>query len=308
MQLRAVISLTLVAVVTARVNYQELQPCTTEAGQPGVKCGEKCLWRGGWCRDDMSASCSTRTTQFSTRDVSLCRNSTFWSTVDCNVYYSDGEVALFGKRCSANKQHCYYPWYTKNTEDFEYEKGSKYPPTCQDKSDRIFDVNTRCNITGYVQEYSDSLCGKTMFNIYIHKFSDENLCENPTEWISRQTDSYILDPHNCESSCQNPSRGCDACTNKEEYFNCPKSGVCIHKDLLCDGHKHCQQGEDEDSCLPTDTKKNYSNTIPYSTSGPLMLVLIFWDIIWRFVRWILINRIFYHLHILILIFKLFHPV
>ena len=78
MQFPAVISLTLVAVVTARVNYTELQLCTS-GGQPGVMCGEWCQATLNWCRDDLSLSCSTNTAKFSTRDVSLCRNSTFWS-------------------------------------------------------------------------------------------------------------------------------------------------------------------------------------------------------------------------------------
>ena len=259
MKLSAVISLTVVAVVRATVNYPELQHCTTEDGQPGVRCGEKCLWSGGWCRDDMSASCRTPTTQFSTRDASLCRNTTFWSIVDCNVYHSDGEVALYGKRCSADKQHCYYPWYTKNTEDFEHENGTRYLPTCQDNSDRIFAMNTYCKIIEYVKEYCDTICNK----INKHKHCKENICENPTEWFSQETDSFILDPHNCSSSCQNPSRVCDVCTNTKEYFKCIQSGVCIHRDLLCDGHKHCQRGEDEDydSCPPSSTENYNSNNI-----------------------------------------------
>ena len=256
MKLLAVISLTQVTVVTAIVNYPELQLCTTEDGQPGVRCGQKCLWSGGWCRDDLSAICSTRATQFSTREASLCRNTTFWSTVDCNVYYSDGEVALYGKRCSANKQHCYYPWYTKNTQDFE-DKETEYLPNCQDHSDRIFELNTRCNIIEYVKEYSDTICNK----INKHKYCKDNICENPARWVSHQTDSFILDPHNCESSCQNPSRVCNACTNKKDYFTCMRSGVCIHRDLFCDGHKHCKYGEDEDSgdCHLTYTENSNSN-------------------------------------------------
>jgi len=213
-------------------------------------CGEKCVW-STWCRDDRKVSCSTSTSQFSTQDPSLCRNTTFWSTVDCNTYYKNGEVAAYGKRCSANKQHCYYPWYTKNTPEFEYYT-AKLLPTCQDKSDRRFAMNTSCNITGYVKQYCDTICNETNK----HNFCQENVCKNPTEWIFYQTESFILDPHHCESSCQNPSRGCDACTNTKEYFNCTKSGVCIHRDLLCDGHQHCQYGEDEvyDFCLPTYTE------------------------------------------------------
>jgi len=205
------------------------------------------MWNNGWCQDDWSASCSTSTANFTTQDPSLCRNTTFWSTLDCTLCWSDGEVWASGKRCSAKKQHCYYPWYTKNTPDFEYRKAS-YLPTCQDNSDMIFAMNMRCNITGYVKQYCDTICNET---------NKHATCkENQTEWISQQGDPFILDPHNCESSCLNRSRGCDACTNTKDYFNCTKSGVCIHRDLLCDGHKHCQHGEDEDYdfCLPTYTE------------------------------------------------------
>ena len=235
---------------SSHVNYTALQHCnTTESGIPGVLCGKKCVAKYNWCRGEYSDSCRTNTTQFSIQDASLCSNTTFWSTVSCNTYYSNGEVWLYGKRCSANKQHCYYPWYTKNTRDFDYKKAKIYLPTCQDRSDKIFAMNTRCNITGYVKQYCDTVCNETNK----HKYCQENICENQIEWISNQTDSFILDPHNCESSCQNPSRGCDACTNTKDYFNCTKSGVCIFIGLVCDGHQHCQHGEDEDydTCYPT---------------------------------------------------------
>ena len=109
-------------------------------------------------------------------------------------------------------------------------------------------MNTKCNATAHVQEYCDTICNETNR----HKQCKEEICNNKTEWISKQTDSFILDPHNCQSSCKNPSRGCNACTNEYDYFNCTKSGVCIPRELRCDGHKHCQHGEDEeyDYCYP----------------------------------------------------------
>ena len=53
------------------------------------------------------------------------------------------------------------------------------------------------------------------------------------------------DPHNCWGSCANPGSNCTACTNPD-YFNCTKSGKCVHPDLRCDGHPQCEYGEDED--------------------------------------------------------------
>lgn len=237
-------------VLSSPVNYTELQPCTTAEGQPGLTCGEKCKEKIAWCRGGVrqSDTCTTATTQFSTSDATLCSNTTFWAAVSCNVMESDGEIQAFGRRCSAASQHCYYPWYSKNTEDFRHIE-SHMLPTCHDYSDRIFHINTSCNITAYVEEYCAKVCSGT--NRLKH--CKEEICQNKTVWISNQTDRFILDPHNCQSSCQDPSRGCDACTNTEEYFNCSESGVCIHRDLLCDGHRHCEHGEDEDyeKCLPT---------------------------------------------------------
>ena len=208
-------------VQSSPVNYTELQHCTDE-DDPGVMCGESC-WRASlWCRE-FSASCSTNTTQFSIKDASLCSNTTFWSNVSCNTYYNSGKVRLYGKRCFANKQHCYYPWYTRN-HDFKF---GGYLPTCQDKSDRIFDINTKCNISAYVDEYCGKICNETKTKK--NNYCQETICKNTTEWISQQTDSFFLDPYNCESSCLNRFRGCDACTNEEDFFNCTKSGVCIHK-------------------------------------------------------------------------------
>ena len=53
------------------------------------------------------------------------------------------------------------------------------------------------------------------------------------------------DPHHCWDSCAEPGEACLGCTNPD-YFTCSKSGVCIHPDLRCDGHPHCEFFEDED--------------------------------------------------------------
>ena len=48
----------------------------------------------------------------------------------------------------------------------------------------------------------------------------------------------------CWESCNMPGPSCTACTNTS-YFQCSKSGQCIHPSLRCDGLPQCEHGEDE---------------------------------------------------------------
>ena len=56
----------------------------------------------------------------------------------------------------------------------------------------------------------------------------------------------MLDPHHCQHSCLEPGLGCEACTDPN-YFKCVRNNVsvCLHPDLVCDSHPHCDQAEDE---------------------------------------------------------------
>ena len=64
---------------------------------------------------------------------------------------------------------------------------------------------------------------------------------------------HITDPHDCESSCIVPGLDCEACTHPDYNFTCKKDGlyVCLHQDLICDGHPQCEDAADEqlDYCL-----------------------------------------------------------
>ena len=91
------------------------------------------------------------------------------------------------------------------------------------------------------------------------------ICTNKTQWLELATfiesfwqlqgpfyqktlmkkRSKSKDPHFCQLSCSEPRSDCVACTNKE-YFNCTKSGQCVHPELVCDGHPQCSEEEDED--------------------------------------------------------------
>ena len=77
--------------------------------------------------------------------------------------------------------------------------------------------------------------------------------EAPQAWLEenlhwlREERPDILDPHHCQHSCLEPGLGCEACTDPS-YFPCVRNNVsvCLHPDLVCDSHPHCDQAEDED--------------------------------------------------------------
>merc|ERR1719318_2213886 len=81
----------------------------------------------------------------------------------------------------------------------------------------------------------------------IRQIDDEilQICKNRTIPCTNGQDSTYDDPHNCKGSCAVPGPNCQACTNPD-YFNCTKSGKCVHPSLVCDGHPQCEHGEDED--------------------------------------------------------------
>ena len=113
-------------------------------------------------------------------------------------------------------------------------------------SDRIFLVNTSCGAEKYLELYQQHFCPSRW---------DDPICKNPGSWLSSHTDAEYQDPHHCQSSCKIPKSGCQACTNEHEFsFQCVRNGslVCIHENLVCDGHPQCQHAEDEDLTLCRD--------------------------------------------------------
>ena len=132
---------------------------------------------------------------------------------------------------------CVLPWYTRYDGVPYFDSFSQ----CPDKSDQVFNSSLTCR--EHLKHHSD---------FHTQKFCNENypeiqsdlICSNKTEWLSEQNPSYS-DPHSCQSSCSVPGLDCQACSNSS-YFLCPKSGQCVHPDLVCDGHPQCVEGEDED--------------------------------------------------------------
>ena len=80
------------------------------------------------------------------------------------------------------------------------------------------------------------------------------------QMIKLRVIKYALTPHPGLKDIQ-ISQYCKACTNSE-FFNCSRSGYCIHQDLKCDGHPQCPDNEDEDYILCKDEYiKKHSQSI-----------------------------------------------
>jgi hypothetical protein len=223
------------------IKYEELLPCTDNYNDPGIQCGSECVGMDAWCRVSRDGfSCSIR------NSPQLCQNHTFWEDKDC------GRDA---KRCTGRNQQCFYPPYMDGDEIISvcvnnYQSlgwSSGYIDTCSDKSEQVFPINSTCDHDTYV----DIICD-------LHKLDGEmsTICKNRTipctEGLKNFAADPAADPHNCRGSCAVPGPDCLACTNSD-YFNCTKSGVCVHPSLLCDGHPQCKYGEDEDfdTCYDT---------------------------------------------------------
>ena len=212
-----------------KIDYSYLESCTV-LGQPGVPChydgGVKCLYNYLWCRQDQVFSCyMNNDTKLSTADKVLCQNATFWGNHDVNLYNNENEITLYGSRCRGRSQHSYYTWYYSI--DGSVDKIEK--TNCEDQSHRVHMANTSCPTHAtYLQISADKF------------FDPKRTFENTTEFGDQHQD-----PHGCWDSCKIPGPNCEACTRKE-YFLCEQSNMCIHEDLVCDGHPQCQNEEDED--------------------------------------------------------------
>lgn len=89
----------------------------------------------------------------------------------------------------------------------------------------------------YLDHYKNLFCPPQKYEDYI--------CDDPN-WAYNHFSWDYWGPHNCIGSCEEPGFDCDACSNKK-YFHCKRKNesVCLHPDLKCDGHQHCDDGSDE---------------------------------------------------------------
>ena len=168
----------------------------------------------------------------------LCRNATYWrmNNFTCDRYNHVGLVWAVGARCSSDYQQCTFPWYRR------YDARTRYNPSCLDNSDQVFPANTTCRQHNqqFLKTYRSLWCSgnKERYTGYY--------CNNLDDWFaSEQDDEKIRDPHGCERSCSTPGPDCVACQH-EDFFHCPSTGFCLHKDLVCDGHPHPSCGGDDE--------------------------------------------------------------
>ena len=220
--------------------------CNDSRNNPGVMCESTCMSQFGclferqqcWCDTTTFDGIETKYCQsFILNDQRLCGNPLVFSNVPCTENNPDGTIGSYGMRCSGSNMQCIKPWYThQHGEPFFFGEIAR----CDDKSDQIFTINKTCreHLQQYITFHDDHFC-----NLYPW-LQNELICKNKNQWLSEH-DASFSDPHSCHSSCSNPGPDCVACTNPE-YFNCSKSGQCLHPDLECDGHPQCPWGEDED--------------------------------------------------------------
>ena len=222
------------------LNISSFSPCTTDAYgegpyEPGAWCGKECRHSYYWCVEDFPAKCDTGGEIVSSTDTRLCSNPHVWSNVTCSWNNFDGSTN-FGLRCKGKNMECVFPWYTYYTGEI----WGSYLTQCPDKSDQVFYSSLTCrqHLQIAIDYHSETFCSQNSYLQY------EIICTNKSKWLSEQ-DKALSDPHSCQESCSKPDSDCLACTN-QDYFQCPKSGQCVHPDLVCDGHPQCSKGEDED--------------------------------------------------------------
>ena len=93
----------------------------------------------------------------------------------------------------------------------------------------------------------------------------DTICSNTTSWWADNLDN----PYQCEDSCLEKQYGCQACTNPD-YFHCKIDGEqhCLHPELVCDGHVHCDPATDEaltDACIERKIKLGDITATNYTT-------------------------------------------
>ena len=227
------------------IEYSYISRCTREGFNgvniDGVTCHRdhdvKCQNTAGWCDEDNWVSCYVNNkTKISSADKQLCQNKNFWQDVDCDIQH-ENEILQYGIRCRGNMQHCYFKWYYS----VEGSVNPIYRSTCRDKSDLIFFSNKPCPSRKLrLQIYVDTFCNDDS------KFKFIKQCKYSVQWFKEKEEAVCQDGcfEYCWESCADPGPDCEACTNNE-YFLCEHSTMCIHKDLECDGHPQCLNGEDE---------------------------------------------------------------
>ena len=222
------------------VNYVGLVKCyNSEYGSDGILCGDRYRPIQYWCIGTADL-CNTGDNIISIDHPELCRNRTYWRINNFSCDQSGELTYAVGSRCSGDYQHCTWPWYRDHLSRTFY-------PTCDDKSDQVFVINTTC------RQYNQQFLGtyRTLWCSGNTSRWQGRICDNMYEWFAQQEDEKILDPHGCQRSCSTAGPDCVACEH-EDFSQANSTGFCINKDLVCDGHPHPSCGGDDegiDHCL-----------------------------------------------------------
>ena len=228
----------------------EFLNCTDYNGHPGLNCGDKCKINLEWCRDDQGmldvcgdvdirglinapvdgrSEVHTDGDKINSNNAQLCANHTFWEAMrtktglSCDQHDNDKKVMGWGRRCNGSAQHCIVPWYSVITG----KPSSKLLQTCQDKSDQIFQLGSKCDVTKYLDIHTELWCGDDTEDGSSYSVKDQEICTDKTGWHGSQQGELYADPHNCQASCSQPMPNCDACTNPE-YFQCTRFDVTLY--------------------------------------------------------------------------------
>ena len=201
------------------VNYTGLVKCDTGYGfcTDGIQCSDECKDMEFWCADTGDV-CKTPGGDIVSLDTpALCRNSSYWriNNFSCN-WYRDGLVWGAGVRCTGDFQHCSWPWYRW------YGADTGPNPTCVDKSDQVFPINTTCSQFNkqLLQTYRSLWCSGNK-NRYTGSY-----CDNLDDRFAEQDIDKITDPHGCIQSCKSTNDGpdCLACEHPD-FFHCNSTGL-----------------------------------------------------------------------------------
>ena len=247
--------------------YSDLETCSNVNESEGIRCKEGqdggCTGNFDWCAGKGDV-CTTKAGRISQDNVDLCRNYTFWANRSCDRYL-DHELYAIGSKCTADKQHCIFPWYTMK------ETNPIYSTTCLDKSDQAFPINKTCAEynSKFLDTYKKLWCGEGGTG------SRCNDLENYLNYkIYKKNDNRYRDPHGCEKSCNTTGAACIACQHPD-FFHCNTTGICIHQSNVCNGHPHPECGGDDeimDNCYQDYVKrrivKNYATLVCDSVMYP----------------------------------------
>ena len=151
---------------------------------------------------------------------------------------------------------------------------SNYPVLCTDKSDHIYPV--LCTNTSEAAQYCNTFCPQGVNTTspsseYVRvspEYDDDYgyFKSVPSPTFTDTAGNTVETGYRCEFECT-PAKlaiqPCqDSCTGQYNY-TCSVSGNlhCLHPALVCDGHPHCDQGEDEELSAECIQKLVKLNTI-----------------------------------------------